>query len=33
MKRNVILQAVTGVMSLAIAFGTAAPVYAAEDTA
>ena len=33
MKRNAILQAVTGVMALAIAFGTAAPVYAAEDTA
>lgn len=33
MKRNAILQAVTGVMALAIAFGTTAPVYAAEDTA
>ena len=33
MKRNAILQAVTGVMALAIAFGPAAPVYAAEDTA
>ena len=31
MKRNVILQAVTGAMALAIAFSTAAPVYAAED--
>ena len=31
MKRNVILTAATGVMALAMAFGTAAPAFAAED--